>query len=142
MFEVKLKIYLNKRIVKKLKKTILSKSFEHYRTNAENYIEMMWLSPALSKIHGSDYKLVDLAINELVAENKIIVTKSEDNSYIENLALTNSTIIDLSPDTLPRKAFFKKYLAHILSVIAIVISIIALFKPQFTINTIIVKLSF
>ena len=87
------------------------------------------MSPYLSKIHGSEYRLVDLAMNELVAENKITLTKSQDNSCVESLTLTNIAITDLSPDTLPRKAFFKKYLAHILSIIAIIISIIALFKP-------------
>lgn len=129
MIEVRLKNYLNKRIVKKLKKTILAKSFEFYRTNAENKINLMWMSPYLSKIHGSDYRLVELAVNELVAENKITSTRSQDNSHVESLSLTDTAIIDLSPDTLPRKAFLKKYLAHIFSIIAIIISIIALFKP-------------
>lgn len=126
MFEVKIKNYLNKRIIKKLKRKILSKSFEYYRTNAQNSINTMWLNSYLTKIHGSDYKLVNLALNELVAEGKIKVLKEDETEKI--ITLTDSSISDLSPDILPLKAFVRKYIAHFLSIIAIIISIIALFK--------------
>ena len=126
MFEVKIKNHLNKRIIKKLKRKILSKSFECYRTNAQNSISMMWLHGPLTKIHGSDYKLVDIALKELIAEGKIKMVKEDG---VENIiALTDSSISDLSPDILPLKAFIKKYISYFLSIIAIIISIIALFK--------------
>ncbi len=123
-----IKKLINKFLILKLKKSIIKSSYSVYKSTAKNYINTMWIQADISKISGSDYSLQDIAIKELVAEQKITF-KHNDNDCNNYIILSDSIIRDNSRDYLSKTAFLKKYRSDIIAILALIVSIFALLKP-------------
>lgn len=123
-----IKKLINKFLILKLKKSIIKSSYSVYKSTAKNYINTMWIQADISKISASDYSLQDIAIKELVAEQKITF-KHNDNDCNNYIILSDSIIRDNSRDYLSKTAFLKKYRSDIIAILALIVSIFALLKP-------------
>lgn len=123
-----IKKLINKFLIVKLKKNIIKSSYSVYKSTTKNYINTMWIQADISKISGSDYSLQDIAIKELVAEQKITF-KHDDNDCNNYIILSDSIIRDNSHDYLSKTAFLKKYRSDIIAILALIVSILALLKP-------------
>ena len=128
MLLLKFKDLINKALIKKLKKKIIKESYSIYKSSAKNHIRLMWLYSKISNLTGSDYSLKDIALKELVAEQKITLQHDSENND-DFISLSETVINENSRDYLSTRAFLKKYKADIISILALVISIFALLKP-------------
>lgn len=128
MLLLKIKNLINKVLIIKLKKKIIKEAYLIYKSTTKNYIDTMWLYSKISKSIGSDYSLKDIALKELVAEQKIML-KHDDQDNKDFIILSDSIINENSRDYLSLRAFFKKYHSDIIAILALIVSIFALFKP-------------
>ena len=124
---LQLKKLINKFLIFKLMKKIIQSSYSIYKSTTQNRINTMWIQSNISKIIGSDYSLKDIAIKELIAEQKI--TLEHDDNGDASIILSDSIIRDNAHDYLSMTAFLKKYRADIIAILAFIVSIVALLKP-------------
>ena len=128
MLLLKIKNLINKVLIIKLKKKIIKESYSIYKSTAKNRINTMWLYSKISKFIGSDYSLRDIALKELVAEQKIAL-EHDDKNNDDVIILSETVITENSRDYLSVRAFLKKYRSDIIAIFALIISIFALLKP-------------
>lgn len=127
MLLLKIKGLINRSLIKKLKKKIIEESYSIYKSTAKNRINTMWLYSKISKFIESDHSLKDIALRELVAEQKI--TLEHDNKNNDDvIILSEAVITENSHDYLSARAFLKKCRSDIISILALLISIFALLK--------------
>lgn len=126
MLRVKIKNAIDKSLISKCKKAIVKESYSAYKSTAVNKINIMQISSQISKYINSNYNIRNIAIKELVAEQKIRTEKDDNTEYI---ILSETIINENSHDYLSARAFFKKYRSDIIAILALIISIFALLKP-------------
>lgn len=128
MLRLKARNIINKSLVSKFKKAIIKESCKEYKRTTKNHINTMCIYPKVHRSVSTDYNLREIAINELVAEQQIKLERNNDdgNTYI---VLSDKVINENSHDYLSRGAFIKKYRSDIISVLALIASIFALFRP-------------
>ena len=128
MLRLKARDIINKSLVSKFKKAIIEETCKEYKRTTKNYINTMCIYPKVHRAVSDDHTLRETAVNELVAEQQIRIEHNSDdgNTYI---VLSDKVIDENSHDYLSTSAFIKKYRSDIIAILALIVSIFALFKP-------------
>lgn len=128
MLRLKARDIINKSLVSKFKKAIIEETCKEYKRTTKNYINTMCIYPKVHRAVSDDHTLRETAVNELVAEQQIRIEHNSDDGNIY-IVLSDKVIDENSHDYLSTSAFIKKYRSDIIAILALIVSIFALFKP-------------